>query len=305
MAIWVAVTAALGASTCGATASALQHRTAAHISGDGGPVATTRATVAQLPWLAALAVQGMGFLLHALALRSAQLTVVQPLLVCAVLFALPLNRLFRQERITSREISWALVLVVGLAGFLVIGTPSTPSPAQPVDIGPAIGFGVTGVAAVVVCTVISRRTDTERSLGAAILGIAAGILYAGQAALLKASVTIASHGIDALLTAWQPYALIVAGLTAILFTQMAFRRGPLSASLPLVATINPVLGIVIGSAVYDENIRDSASALAAEVVFLVLLTAATLMLTRSEYSAGRSPARGPSGEHGRSHHPAT
>lgn len=284
MAIWVAVTAALGASTCGATASALQHRTAAHVTGEGGPLATTRATLAHLPWLSALTLQGLGFLLHALALRSAQLTLVQPLLVCAVLFALPLNRLFRQERITSREMTWALVLVVGLAGFLVIGTPSTQSPAQPVDVGPAVGFGVTGVAAVAVCATISRRTNTERSLGAAILGIAAGILYAGQAALLKASVTIAGQGIGAVLTAWQPYALTVAGLTAILFTQMAYRRGPLSASLPLVATINPVLGVVIGSAVYDENIRDSAAALAAEIVFLALLSAATLVLTRSEYS---------------------
>lgn len=282
MAIWVAVTAALGASTCGATASALQHRTAAHVTGEDGPLATTRGTLAHPPWLGALALQGLGFLLHALALRSAQLTLVQPLLVCAVLFALPLNRLFRQERITSREMSWALVLVVGLAGFLVISTPSAQSPAQPVDVGPAVGFGVTGVAAVTVCATLSRRAD--RSVSAALLGIAAGILYAGQAALLKVSVTIAGHGIGAVLTAWQPYALTVAGLTAILFTQMAYRRGPLSASLPLVATINPVLGIVIGSAVYDENIRDSAAALAAEIVFLALLSAATLVLTRSEYS---------------------
>lgn len=195
--------------------------------------------------------------------------------------------------------------MVGLAGFLVTGTPSTPSPAQSVDIGPAIGFGVTGVAAVAACAAISRRTDKRRSLGAAKLGIAAAILYAGQAALLKASVIIARHGIGAVLTAWQSYALIVAGLTALLFTQMAFQRGPLSASLPLVATINPVLGIVIGSVVYDENIRDSASALAAEVVFLVLLTAATLVLTRSEYSGGRSAARRPSSARRRSHHPAT
>lgn len=78
MAIWVAVTAALGASTCGATVSALQHRT-------------------RLQWWAAMAVQGMGFLLHALALRSAQLTVVQPLLVCAVLFALPLTGCFTKN----------------------------------------------------------------------------------------------------------------------------------------------------------------------------------------------------------------
>lgn len=276
----MAVTAALGASTCGATASALQHRTATRITGEGGALAAVRATLAQLPWLGATVLQAMGFVLHAVALRFGQLTVVQPLLVCAVLFALPLNRLLRQERVTGRELGWALVLVVGLAGFLVVGTPPTQPPAQPVDTGPAVGFGVAGVVAVVVCVTVSRRAN--RSAGAAVLGVAAGILFAGQAALLKASVGLFGHGIGSALTAWQPYALVLVGLTAVVFTQLAYRRGPLSTSLPLLTTINPVLGVVIGSVVYDESVRDSAPALAAEVAFLAVLTVATLVLTRLE-----------------------
>jgi asparagine N-glycosylation enzyme membrane subunit Stt3 len=95
-------------------------------------------------------------------------------------------------------------------------------------------------------------------------------------------VRLLDSGIGGVLSAWQPYVLVVVGLTAVVLTQLAFRRGPLSTSLPLVMTISPVLGVLIGSVVYDEGIRDSAPALAAEAAFLVVLTVATLVLARLE-----------------------
>lgn len=282
MGIWIAVAAALGASTCSATASALQHRTAVRVPGEGGALATTRATLTHLPWLFAAGLQGLSFLLHAVALRFGQLTVVQPLLVCAVLLALPLNRLLRHERITARELGWALLLVIGLAGFLVAGTPPTRPPAQPADTGPAVGFGAAGLVVVAVCTVVTLRSS--RTVGAAALGVAAAVLFACQAALLKACVGLvgAGPGLGALPGAWQPYVLVVVGLTAVVFTQLAYRRGPLSASLPLIMAVNPVLGVLIGSVVYDETVRDSTLALAVEIVLLTVLAVATLALTRLE-----------------------
>ena len=288
--IWPAVAAALGASTCSATANALQHRTAVQMADQRGLGPVVRATVTHRSWLAAVALQGFGFLLHALALHFGQLTVVQPLLVCAVLFALPLNRLLRRERITPREVGWAAVLVVGLAGFLLAGTPARQPPAQPVDIGPAVVFGIAGLMAVGGCAVLARRAGVPNT--AAVLGVAAGILFAAQAALLKSSVGAFGHGLGALVTAWQPYALLLVGSAAIVFSQLAFRSGPLSASLPLVATVNPVLGILIGVVVYDEGIRDSGPALAVEIAFLALLVIATLVLARLEQRTSASRHRG-------------
>jgi drug/metabolite transporter (DMT)-like permease len=280
MSIWTAVAAAVGASVCGATANALQHRTAVHVADRRGVGTVLRATVTHRSWLAAIALQGTGFLLHALALRFGQLTVVQPLLVCAVLFALPLNRLLRRERITPREVCWAAVLVVGLAGFLLAGIPAAQPPPQPVDIGPAVVFGIAGLVAVGGCAVLARRAGV--STAAAVLGVAAGILFAAQAALLKSSVGAFGRGLGALVTAWQPYALLAVGSAAVVFSQLAFRSGPLSASLPLVSTVNPVLGVLIGAVVYDEGIRDSGPALVVEVAFLAVLVVATLVLARME-----------------------
>jgi drug/metabolite transporter (DMT)-like permease len=289
--LWAAVLAALGASACGATANTLQHRTAVAV--DGRPsVATLWATVRHRLWLVALVLQVVGFLLHALALRYGQLTVVQPLLVCAVLFALPLNRILRRERITRREIGWAALLVIGLAGFLVAEAPPTPGTPQPIDAGPAVLAGALGLVAVVVCALVSLRVGGRA--GPAGLGIASGILFAGQAALLKSSVGLLARNPLALVTSWQVYALLVAGLGGVVFSQLAYRYGPLSASLPLVVTVNPVLGVLVGVFVYDESIRDSTMALVVEAVFLLVLVVATVVLTLLEQHA-KAPSPEPQG----------
>lgn len=283
MTLWAAVVAALAASVCGAMASTLQHRTAVAVVGRQATahvVAAVRATVTHRLWLLAVLLQVAGFLLHALALRFGQLTVVQPLLVCSVLFALPLNRILRGEPITRREIGWAAALVVGLAGFLVAESPPPTSGATTaIDVAPAVISGILGLGAVVLCVLVSRRS---RSASPAVLGTASGIMFTGQAALLKSSVGLLNRGPLALAENWQPYALLAVGLGGVVFSQLAFRSGPLSASLPLVVTVNPVLGVLVGAVVYDETVRDTGPALALEVAFLGLLVVATLVLTRLE-----------------------
>lgn len=286
MSLWAAVFAALGCSVCGALANTLQHRTAVAVADVEATRSTTgavRATLTHRWWLLAIALQGVGFLLHALALRFGQLTVVQPLLVCAVLFALPLNRLLRGERITRAEVGWAAALVFALAGFLVVASPPVLPAQESVDMGPAVLAGVVGLVAVVVCVACAQRWYGR--IGPTVLATAAGILFAGQAALLKSSVGVLGSGVGALLTTWQPYALLLVGGSAIAFSQLAFRSGPLSASLPVVSTVNPVLGVLVGATVYDENVRHSPLALCAEAGFLMLLVAATVVLTRLEDDA--------------------
>jgi drug/metabolite transporter (DMT)-like permease len=282
---WTAVFAALGCSLCGALANTLQHRTAVAVSGIEAAESTTvamavRATLTHRWWLMAVGLQGMGFLLHATALSFGQLTVVQPLLVCAVLFALPLNRVLRHEPITRNEVGWAAVLVVGLAGFLVVAAPPVTSGHEPVNSGNAVVAVTIGGVGIITCVLCARRWYGQA--GSFLLATAAGIMFVGQAALLKSSVGVLSGGVGALLTAWQPYALIVVGGGAVMFSQLAFRAGSLAASLPVVSTVNPVLGVIVGATVYNESVRHSPLALAAESLFLLLLVAATVVLTRLE-----------------------
>lgn len=284
MSFWAAVFAALGCSLCGALANTLQHRTAVAVSGIEAAETTTvgaavRATLTHRWWLMAVGLQATGFILHATALSFGQLTVVQPLLVCAVLFALPLNRMLRHEPITRNEIGWAALLVVGLAGFLMVASPPATTTREYVDSGNAIMAVTIGVVAVIVCVLCAHRWYDR--VAPFMLATASGIMFVAQAALLKSSVgVLGKGGVGALFAAWQPYALVVSGAGAVVFIQLAYRAGPLAASLPVVSTVNPVISVIVGATVYNESVRHSPLALAAETLFLLLLVAATVVLTR-------------------------
>lgn len=277
-----AVLAALFSSACSASASALQHHAAVAVRATGGRA--LRATLTHRLWLVALLLQGCGFLLHATALDLGQLVVVQPLLVCVVLFALPLNRLLRHEPITTREVGWAALLVAGLAGFLVTAAPNVVLGPETAATIPAVVAGAIGVAAVGGLVIVASRPRCPAHWRARLLGAAAGILFATQAALLKSTVGVLGHGIGGLLTSWQPYLLVLVGLSGIVCCQVAFRAAPLATSLPVVNTVNPLLGIVAGAVIYHENVHYSGLPLLVETVCLGSLVAATLSLSRLEHA---------------------
>jgi drug/metabolite transporter (DMT)-like permease len=277
-----AVLAALCASACSASASALQHHAAGAVRAAGGRALL--ATLTNRLWLVAVLLQGCGFLLHATALGLGQLVVVQPLLVCVVLFALPLNRLLRREPITAREVGWAALLVAGLAGFLVTAAPDVMTGPETADTVPAVVAALAGVVVIGGLVLVASRAACAAHWRARLLGAAAGILFAAQAALLKSTVGLLGHGVGALVGNWQPYVLIVVGLSGIACCQVAFRAAPLATSLPVVNTVNPLLGIVAGAVIYHENVRYSGLPLVVESLCLGSLVAATLSLSRLEHA---------------------
>jgi hypothetical protein len=293
MSLSLAVTGALGASASSAVASALLHRSAVDAAVAPGTssrplLAFARATIMHRLYLFALLMQIVGFGLHALALDAGQLAFVQPMLVCALLFALPFNRWLLNEPVTARELYWAGALVVGLSGFLLIATPSiNPTVNGPVD--PVAGFTavIIGVIVVACCLIAAGRQRSSRA--ATLLGGAAGIAFAGQSALLKACTEVLGTGPLNLLTSWQLYALTVVGTLAVVFNQLAFRAGPLAASLPVSTTVNPILGVVLGAAVYNENLRHSPVAIIGELACLALLTVSAMALTRLTAPATQQP----------------
>ncbi len=277
-----AVLAALCSSACSASASALQHHAAALVRAAGGRAVL--ATLTHRLWLIAVVLQGCGFLLHGTALGLGQLVVVQPLLVCVVLFALPLNRLLRREPITGREVGWAALLVAGLAGFLVTASPDVMLGPEHADTLPAVVATLAGAVVVAALIVVASRRRCAAQWRARLFAGAAGILFATQAALLKATVGVLGRGIGALLTSWQPYALVAVGLSGIVCCQVAFRAAPLATSLPVVNTVNPLLGIVAGAVIYHENVHYSGVPLLVEAVCLGSLVVATLSLSRLEHA---------------------
>jgi drug/metabolite transporter (DMT)-like permease len=278
-----AIMAAVSAAALFAVATALQHRSAGLVSpagrGQAAGAAWFVSTTLRHPlWIAGSVAGLAGLGLHAVALRDGPLTLVQPLLVTGVIFALPLRQLLEHRRPRHAELGWAAALAVGLAVFLVLSTPAD-GPAQAADPGPAvicmlaIGLAVSG------CLVAGcRATGTAAAM---MLGAAAGLAFAVTAGLLKETTDVLSHGAVALFTAWPCYALAAVGSAGLLLSQLAYRAGPLRASLPAITTVNPIVSLVIGVAVFDEPFRTAPGYLLGEVLGLAVMAGAAVGLTRS------------------------
>lgn len=296
----VAVLAALGASSLFAVAAAFQHRSAVDAPAalslrPRGIAPFVKATLTHKMWLAGTSAELAGFGLHAVALHTGGLTLVQPILVSNVLFAFPLNHRLHHSRPSRRELAWAAVVVVGLAGFIATATLASTS-SKPPDPTPAALAAAGAVVAAFVCVALGRRRAGTAS--AALLGVSAGIAFAGTAALIKTSTDLLVSGVGALLSSWPLYALLAVGAAALTLNQLAFQAGPLSASLPAITTVNPLLSVVIGLAVYDEPIRHSPLALASEALALGVLVTAAIALTLQGHppAVAAPPMQGPSSE---------
>jgi drug/metabolite transporter (DMT)-like permease len=273
-----AIVAALLAAALFAVATAFQHRSAGLVTvaekrGGGFVTRTLRHPL----WIVGSVANLAGLGLHAVALRDGPLTLVQPLLVIGVIFTLPLRQVLEHRRPGRAEIGWAIALTLGLALFLVLATPAN-GPVQGADPAPMWVCAAAIALAIASCLVAGRRTTTARAM---LLGMAAGLLFAVAAALLKETTSVLGHGAAALFTTWPGYALVAVGGAGLLLSQLAYRAGPLSASLPAITAVNPIVSVIIGVAVFDEPFRTAPGYLIGEVLGLALMAVAAVGLTRS------------------------
>jgi hypothetical protein len=116
-----------------------------------------------------------------------------------------------------------------------------------------------------------------------LFGVAVGTIYAATAALLKSITNIvADHGLANVVISWQMAAVVVLGGSGLILSQIAFQSGPLTASLPTIATVDPLLSVGIGVLVFEEHLNSSPGTTAMLVVLLVALGLAVTKLARAE-----------------------
>jgi drug/metabolite transporter (DMT)-like permease len=279
----VAILAALFAAALFGVSIAFQHRSAGLVTeadAKGGQRLTgfISGTLRHPLWIIGTIADIGGFVVHAFALREGPLTLVQPLLVSSAVFALVLRRLLEHRSPRRDELAWAAALVIGLALFLTVSTPANgvaqaADPLPTLVVGGLIGLGVLGFVAA------GRRSTGNTA--AALLGTATGLSYAAVAGLLKQDMGTLDHGMSALFTAWPLYALVGVGALGLLVDQLAYQAGPLSSSLPAIMTVDPIVSVVIGVAVFDEHFRNGPAAPLGEAVGLALVVMAAGGLTRS------------------------
>jgi drug/metabolite transporter (DMT)-like permease len=274
-----AVLLAFGAAIGYAAASVLQHREAEADTElhDGGVRLVLR--LARRPlWLAGLGCDGLAYGCQALALGLGPLLVVQPVITSGILFALPASAWWAGRRLARSDYAWAVVLAVGLAVFLwLAGTEGGKDDATTsawlwcaAIAGPVLGA----------CFVTATRsTGTRRAV---LFAFTCGALFGITAALTKASVVlIGDHGFGAL-SHWEPYALAVMGGVGFVLNQRAFQAGSLTASLPTLTVVEPLVAALVGVTMLDETV--SAHGVAAWIAIAlaaVAMIVSTVQLSRS------------------------
>ncbi|MFD3702507.1 DMT family transporter [Nocardia sp. NPDC058658] len=229
-------------------------------------------------WWAGIGGDAGGYAMQVLALTFGAVLVVQPILVSALVFALPLSARLNGQRITARAATTALILVAALALFLIVGDPTVGDDNAPFRewlVPLTILLGVIAAATLVGLLVASR------SAKALALGLAGGALFGLAAALTDRVVHLFGDGLGAVLSGWQTWMLVAAGLLGLYLQQRAFQVGPLSASLPAFTVAEPLAAAFLGLTALDEQLRTDGLGLAVVGACVVVMCAATVALCRT------------------------
>jgi drug/metabolite transporter (DMT)-like permease len=265
----MAIPLALVAALLFSLGTVLQQQVAATASEEEARGAGFLLRLARQPrWLAGIVADGLGFVAQAAALGLGRLVVVQPLLATSVVFALPLGARFEHNRVSRPEVLGALAVTAGLGAFLVLADPGGG-----VNNASATAWVVSFAVAAVLCgtlTLSARgRAPVHR---AALLGTAAGILFALSAALTKATVEQLDDGVLAVFEHWQLYGLVVVGYVSMTLSQASLQAGALAAAVATQMALDPVASLFLGTLAFEETIHDdTGTLLAALVAFAVMI----------------------------------
>jgi hypothetical protein len=132
---------------------------------------------------------------------------------------------------------------------------------------------------VIVLLVVFSRTGSP-ARRAALLGCAAGLVWAIDAAFVKSATDLISNsGWTALLVHWQLYAVVATGVLGTLLLQAAFAAGPLAASQPAILIVDPLASIALGVELFGERLNTSAAAITVSVLGLLVMAVGVVMIS--------------------------
>ncbi|AEV72270.1 hypothetical protein MycrhN_1655 [Mycolicibacterium rhodesiae NBB3] len=258
----------------------VRQRATMDVPEDKGVSPTMVLTLIRRPlWWGGTAAAVLGFVFQALALAYGSLLLVQPILVSALLFALPLSARLANRGVTRGEWLWALVLTASLAVFVLLAKTSAGDYEASVPLTAIVA--VVCIVAVALCVVVAIRNPGWRR--AVLLAVAVGVLFGVVAMLTKLVMHMLTHdGPRAVLSTPAPYLLVLIGVVAVLLQQSAFHAGSLQTSVPTMLVLEPVVAVVLGAVVLGEHMTVNGLKAVAITIALVAMAAATAALGREE-----------------------
>jgi len=244
-------------------------------------------------WWAAVALNGLGGLLHVVALAFGPLSLVQPLGALTIVFALPMAALFVARKAGATAWRGAIMATVGLAGLLsLVGA----SDAQSLDTAQRVAVATVTGLAVVALMIAGRAAHRHPAVRSILLATASGIAFGMSSVFTK---TVAVDWTGGVSVADVPSLAVIAVLATagMLLSQASYRGAGLAAPLAMLTVVNPVVAAVVGITMFGETFRygttGTALALSCGVVAaggLILLTSERIARTES---VSQEPVRVP------------
>ena len=276
-----ALAAGLASAGAFATSNALQHRAAGTVPPSVHRALAVLGHLAHRPaWLVATCVSCCALALHAVALRSGSIALVQPLMLFGVVLGVPARAALERTLPRWCEVRAVCITVVGLAGFVVSANPRASG--EPPRTAALVAFVLCCFAAGLGALRASRRCCSGASgPQAALLGAGAGVMFGATAGLLKVvSSTGASDGHRLPVLLGGAALLVPAGLLGTAMNQRAYQIAPISYSMPLVNVVDILVAVLFGVVVLGELPGHSAALLAVQAVALVVAGLGLRLISR-------------------------
>ena len=202
--------------------------------------------------------------------------VVQPVLACSVLLALPMDAIATNRRLSRTALFGAAATATGLATFLLAGRPSKGHATAGVL---AWSLGAGTIAVVLIACVVSARSPRTPQQRGALWAVAAACCYGLSSACMKQATTV--------IGTWSWHMFVdPAVIGCVKFARQrdrfcAFQVASLPASMGLLTAVEPVAGAFLGMVVFDEHLRAGAGGITATAAGAMVTIVGVLLVTSS------------------------
>ncbi|GGT74461.1 hypothetical protein GCM10010256_36510 [Streptomyces coeruleorubidus] len=239
-------------------------------------------------WWAAVALNGLGGLLHVVALAYGPLSLVQPLGALTIVVALPMAALFVGRKAGATAWRGAIMATVGLAGLLSLVAASE---AQSLDAAERVAVALVTAGAVVALMIAGRAAHRHPAVRSMLLATASGIAFGMSSVFTKTVAVDWTGGVSA---ADAP-SLAVIGVLAtagMLLSQASYRGAGLAAPLATLTVVNPVVAAAVGITMFGETFRYGTTGTALALSCGVVAAGGLILLTTERLTHAHPESEG-------------
>ncbi|WP_147375356.1 DMT family transporter [Jiangella rhizosphaerae] len=226
--------------------------------------------------------------LHVCALHYGPLTLVQPLGVLSLAFALVLSWGLTRRRVTPREWRGMALSMAGLAALLLLAAPTRPR--SELSSTQILLLTLAVVALIAVAVGAASRLPLRPVRRSLLFALAAGTTFGVSSALTQTvTIRVADSGLSAALQPASAVVLVLAS-TGLLLSRRAYRGG-LGAPLATATIVNPVTASAIGIGLLGERFTGGPIEATVSVAAALTAAAGVVLLARGSRAPVTRPAR--------------